>query len=155
MLRSCSRAAGRCVSVVLRTPSLSSRPTAAAAAAAAAGARAGRTALPASCELRLVARRALSTSLSDEQLRRKMDEFNDLFVTAREEMEYAEESKETTYFDEEAAAAKEAVEEAVALFEEVLRSVDEKKRTDIMRSSGLRVEQLKAELDQLLISDDH
>ncbi|CAN0472904.1 unnamed protein product [Ectocarpus sp. 12 AP-2014] len=84
-----------------------------------------------------------------------MDEFNDLFVTAREEMEYAEESKETTYFDEEAAAAKEAVEEAVALFEEVLGSVDEKKRTDIMRSSGLRVEQLKAELDQLLISDDH
>lgn len=31
-------------------------------------------------------------------------------VQAREEMEYAEESKETTYFDEEAAAAKEAVE---------------------------------------------
>ncbi|CAN0406152.1 unnamed protein product [Ectocarpus sp. 8 AP-2014] len=153
MLRSCSRAAGRYVSVVLRTPSLGSTP--AAAAAAAAGARPGRLGLAASYEPSVVARRALSTSLSDEQLRRKMDEFNDLFVTAREEMEYAEESKETTYFDEEAAAAKEAVEEAVALFEEVLRSVDEKKRTEIMRSSGLRVEQLKAELDQLLISDDH
>lgn len=35
---------------------------------------------------------------------------------AREEMEYAGESKDTTYFDEEAAAAKEAVEgEAVAV----------------------------------------
>lgn len=33
-----------------------------------------------------------------------------LLAQAREEMEYAEESKETTYFDEEAAAAKEAVE---------------------------------------------
>ncbi|CAM9631499.1 unnamed protein product [Ectocarpus sp. 12 AP-2014] len=149
MLRSCSRAAGRYVSVVLRTPSLGTR------AAAAAGARPGRLGLPASYELSVASRRALSTLLSEEQLRRKMDEFNDLFVTAREEMEYAEESKETTYFDEEAAAAKEAVEEAVALFEEVLGSVDEKKRTEIMRSSGLRVEQLKAELDQLLISDDH
>ncbi|CAM9287654.1 unnamed protein product [Laminaria digitata] len=70
-------------------------------------------------------------------------------------MEFAGESKETTYFDEEAAAAKEAVDEAVALFEEVLSSVSDQKRTEIMRGSGLRVEQLKAELDQLLASDDH
>ncbi|CAM9936017.1 unnamed protein product [Ascophyllum nodosum] len=84
-----------------------------------------------------------------------MNEFNDLFVAAREEMEFAAESKETTYFDEEASAAKEVVEQAVGLFEEVLGSVDEAKRTEIMRQSGLRVEQLKAELDQLLESDDH
>eukprot|EP00903_Cladosiphon_okamuranus_P011956 g11229.t1 len=99
-------------------------------------------------------RRALAT-LTDEELRRKMEEFNDMFVTAREELEYAEESKDTTYFDEDAAGAKEAVEGAVALFEEILDSVEEDKRTDIMRSSGLRVEQLKAELDQVLVSDDH
>ncbi|CAM9416142.1 unnamed protein product [Sphacelaria rigidula] len=84
-----------------------------------------------------------------------MDQFNDLFVTAREEMEFAGESKDTTYFDEEAAAAKEAVDEAVALFESVLNEVDEAKRQEIVRGSGLRVEQLKAELDQLLASDDH
>lgn len=35
---------------------------------------------------------------------------------AREEMEYAGESKETTYFDEEAAAAKEAVEGKMTIF---------------------------------------
>lgn len=79
MLRSCSRAAGRCVAVASRTPSLGRRP--AAATVAAAGVRLGNTALPASYELSVVARRALSTLLSDEQLRRKMDEFNDLFVT--------------------------------------------------------------------------
>ncbi|CAM9794707.1 unnamed protein product [Scytosiphon promiscuus] len=154
MLRSCSHAVGRRVTVAMQTRtilcarSLVGRPV------AAAGASSTRRFPALSNQFDVAPRRCLST-LTDEELRRKMDDFNDLFVTAREEMEYAEESKETTYFDEEAAAAKEAVEEAVALFEEVLRSVDEKKRTDIMRSSGLRVEQLKAELDQLLLSDDH
>eukprot|EP00904_Undaria_pinnatifida_P004224 jgi/Undpi1/13802/HiC_scaffold_9.g03453.m1 len=116
-----------------------------------------RTAMPSSLLLKTSSmfRVCSFSTLTDEELRRKMDTFNDLFVTAREEMEFAGESKETTYFDEEAAAAKEAVDEAVALFEEVLSSVTEQKRTEIMRGSGLRVEQLKAELDQLLASDDH
>lgn len=35
---------------------------------------------------------------------------------ARDEMDFASESKETTYFDEEAAAAKEAVDGAFCLF---------------------------------------
>ncbi|CAM9244781.1 unnamed protein product [Choristocarpus tenellus] len=84
-----------------------------------------------------------------------MDDFNDLFVTAREEIDFASESRETTYFNEEADAAKEAVEEAVNMFEGFLAEVDEDKRQEIMRGSGLKVEQLKAELSLLLEADDH
>ncbi|CAM9290376.1 unnamed protein product [Discosporangium mesarthrocarpum] len=76
--------------------------------------------------------RGLAT-LSDDEIRRKMDDFNDLFITAREEIEFAGESRETTYFNEEAEAAKEAVEEAVAVFEGLLKEVDEDKRREIMR----------------------
>ena len=46
----------------------------------------------------------------DPELRKRVDSLNDLFVEAREEIEMAEESKETTYYDEEAEIAQEAVE---------------------------------------------
>ncbi|CAN0094284.1 unnamed protein product [Phaeothamnion confervicola] len=96
-----------------------------------------------------------SSGASDEEVRRLLNDFNDRFVEARDEIEYAGESKETTYFDEEAAAAKEAVEATVASFNSVLAAAEESQRGEIMRSNGLKVEQLKAELEQLLHSDDH
>ena len=49
--------------------------------------------------------------MSDDNLRRRLDDFQDLFVEARMCIEDAVESQETTYFDEEAEAAKEAVDE--------------------------------------------
>lgn len=78
MLRSCSRSVRRCAAVAMkhqtRAISCAARTPAPAAAAVA-----GRGSLHASPG-RGFSRRGLST-LTDEQLRRKMDEFNDLFVT--------------------------------------------------------------------------
>lgn len=58
-------------------------------------------------------------------------------------------SKETVYFNEEAECAREAVGEVLGLYEGLLRKLPEKERAGIQRAMGLKIEQLKAELEQL------
>ena len=113
-------------------------------------------------------------SLSADELRREMDNLNDLFVEARDEIEYAEEAKETTYFNEEAEAAQEAVDGAFYLhglrliplfhsripgaaamdaYNQLLDKLDDEAKQQLQRSNGLKMEQLKGELAMML--DDH
>ncbi|XP_030465377.1 embryogenesis-like protein [Syzygium oleosum] len=79
----------------------------------------------------------------------EVDAINLKFAEAREEIEMAMESKETVYFDEEAECARAAVKEAVDRFEGLLRRLPEAEKGALQRSMGLKMEQLKAELEQL------
>lgn len=78
-----------------------------------------------------------------------MDEINLKFAEAREEIEMAMESKETVYFNEEAESARAVVKQVLELYESLLSKLPEKERGGIQRSMGLKIEQLKAELQQL------
>ncbi|KAK9134398.1 hypothetical protein Syun_013728 [Stephania yunnanensis] len=78
-----------------------------------------------------------------------IDEINLKFAEAREEIEMALESKETVYFDEEAECAREAVKAVFDLFEGLLGKMGEREKAALQRSMGLKIEQLKAELEQL------
>ncbi|KAL4559080.1 hypothetical protein LXL04_031213 [Taraxacum kok-saghyz] len=78
-----------------------------------------------------------------------VDEINMKFAEAREEIESAMESKETVYFNEEAECARAVVKEVLDLYEGLLSRLAEKERGVIQRSMGLKIEQLKAELQQL------
>ncbi|KAI3513630.1 hypothetical protein L1887_20966 [Cichorium endivia] len=78
-----------------------------------------------------------------------VDEINLKFAEAREEIEMAMESKETVYFNEEAECARAVVKEVLGLYEGLLSNLPEKERGVIQRSMGLKIEQLKAELQQL------
>lgn len=78
-----------------------------------------------------------------------VDMINLKFAEAREEIELAMESKETVYFDEEAECARAAVKEVIDMFEGLLGNLPETKRAALQRSMGLKIEQLKAELQQL------
>ena len=91
----------------------------------------------------------------DPVLRKRMEELAALFVEARGEIEMAEESKGTTYFDEEAGAAQEAVNAALAEYAEILGGLKEPEKGEFQRSNGLKMEQLKAEIIILLQDDDH
>eukprot|EP00617_Octactis_speculum_P012773 CAMPEP_0185776928 /NCGR_PEP_ID=MMETSP1174-20130828/87648_1 /TAXON_ID=35687 /ORGANISM="Dictyocha speculum, Strain CCMP1381" /LENGTH=84 /DNA_ID=CAMNT_0028465105 /DNA_START=291 /DNA_END=545 /DNA_ORIENTATION=- len=84
-----------------------------------------------------------------------MDDLADLFVEAREEIELADESKGTTYFNDEALGAQEAVVAALDEYADILGSLEEPMRGEFQRSNGLKMEQLKAELEILLEADDH
>ncbi|XP_042493538.1 embryogenesis-like protein [Macadamia integrifolia] len=80
---------------------------------------------------------------------KEIDEINLKFAEAREEIEMALESKETVYFDEEAESAREAVKVVLDMFEGLLAKLPENERASVQRFMGLKIEQLKAELEQL------
>ncbi|KAL6509809.1 hypothetical protein OROGR_022297 [Orobanche gracilis] len=78
-----------------------------------------------------------------------VDKINLKFVEAREEIESAMESKETVYFNEEAECARSAVGEVLEMYECLLGKLPPSERAAIQRAMGLKIEQLKAELQQL------
>ncbi|XP_074280329.1 embryogenesis-like protein [Silene latifolia] len=78
-----------------------------------------------------------------------VDEINFKFAEAREEIESAMDSKETVYFNEEAQCAKDAVNEVLDMFNGLLEKLEGQERDALQRSMGLKIEQLKAELQQL------
>ncbi|MCD7461081.1 hypothetical protein HAX54_045106 [Datura stramonium] len=80
---------------------------------------------------------------------REVDKINLKFAEAREEIESAMESKETVYFNEEAECARAAVKEVLDLYQGLLGNLSESEKGVIQRSMGLKIEQLKAELEQL------
>lgn len=80
---------------------------------------------------------------------REIDKINLKFAEAREEIESAMESKETVYFDEEAECARAAAKEVFDLYEGLLQRLPQNEKASIQRSMGLKIEQLKAELEQL------
>lgn len=71
------------------------------------------------------------------------------FAEAREEIEMAMESKDTVYFDEEADCARTAVNDVLGMFEALLKKLPEDKKAALQRAMGLKIEQLKAEIQQL------
>jgi hypothetical protein len=85
--------------------------------------------------------------LSESDIKKRLDDFQDLFVEARLCIEDVVESEGTKYFDEDAEAAQQAVDIAVQAFQNLIddiESPDEKNR--VLRGNGLKVEQLKGEL---------
>ncbi|KAL0432768.1 UNVERIFIED_CONTAM: hypothetical protein Slati_2611100 [Sesamum latifolium] len=80
---------------------------------------------------------------------KEVDRINMKFAEAREEIESAMESKETLYFNEEAECARAAVSEVLEMYQGLLKKLPESERAAIQRAMGLKIEQLKAELEQL------
>lgn len=85
----------------------------------------------------------------DVDYNRVVDEINLKFAEAREDIDAAMESKETVYFDEEAEIARDSVKEALDMFDSLLARLEDKEKGSLQRSMGLKMEQLKAELQQL------
>ena len=68
-----------------------------------------------------------------------IEEINDLFVEARDEIEYAEEEAGTTYFNDTFNDAKNIVNDVLSKFDDLLKSVDEDERGRLQRSMGMKV----------------
>lgn len=94
--------------------------------------------------------------MTEKELSKRLDAFQELFVEARLCIEDCNDSAGTTYFEEEVETATEAVDEAVKAFQAIVDDIedpDEKNR--ILRGNGLKVEQLKGELQMALNGGDH
>ncbi|XP_062157726.1 embryogenesis-like protein [Alnus glutinosa] len=92
---------------------------------------------------------ATGDSVAELDKNKEVDMINLKFAEAREEIEMAMDSKETVYFDEEAECARAAANEVVEMFEGLLAKLPESEKAALQRSMGLKIEQLKAELQQL------
>ena len=93
--------------------------------------------------------------MPEDEIKKRLDEFQELFVEARYCIEDATDAADSTYFDEEAQTAKEAVDKAVETFDSLINDIqDTDQKNGILRSNGLKVEQLKGEL-QLALSGGH
>jgi hypothetical protein len=91
------------------------------------------------------------STMPEDELNKRVQTFQDLFVEARMCLEDVTDSAETTYFDEDAEAAMEAVKAAVDEFDNILNDIkDADQKTRLMRSNGLKVEQLKGELEMAI-----
>lgn len=100
---------------------------------------------------RIIQQSRYMSTLSESDIKKRLDTFQDLFVEARLCIEDANESAGTKYYEEDVQAAIDCVNEAVAAFEALVNDVtdlDEKNR--ILRGNGLKVEQLKGELEMAL-----
>lgn len=90
-----------------------------------------------------------SSSASSDQLDARLEEINRRFASARDDLEDAKEDEGTTYFPESYNAAHASVHETLEQFEGLVSSLDEGKAAGVRRSMGLKMLQLKAELDEL------
>lgn len=79
----------------------------------------------------------------------EIESINELFVEARDEIEYAKEDAETVYFNESCDTARKAVQEVLERYDAVLGRLSDEERGKLQRSMGLKMEQLKAEVAQL------
>jgi len=111
----------------------------------------GRVFLPSTVVPRLVDQQSMyQRTLTTEKIMEKIEKINELFVEARDELEFAKEDLETTYFNETFNDAKELVDMTIKEYSSLIDEIsDEGEKGKIQRSMGMKMEQLKAEMQQL------
>ena len=89
--------------------------------------------------------------MPEDEIKQRLEEFQELFIEARYCIEDCNDAADSTYFDEEAQSAQEAVDKAVSAFDSLINDIqDVDQKNGILRSNGLKVEQLKGELQMAL-----
>ncbi|KAG0256027.1 hypothetical protein BG011_004805 [Mortierella polycephala] len=73
----------------------------------------------------------------------------DLFMVARDELEYAEEARGSVYYNDDKETAKEAVQECLDSYDQLLKDLDDAQKLDVQRKIGLKIMELKSQLDAL------
>ncbi|KAK7112060.1 hypothetical protein V1264_011572 [Littorina saxatilis] len=87
----------------------------------------------------------LMKRLAPEEVKKRVEGLTDRFAEARELLGDARESLGSTYFSEDMQEAQEAVSETLTTYEALLADLDEDQRNDVVRSIGLRMEELRAQ----------
>jgi hypothetical protein len=73
----------------------------------------------------------------------QLEDLNEKFVLARDEIECCHEESETVYYDETVAEARKLVEECTSKWQALLDKLPEDERGKLQRSMGMKMEQLK------------
>jgi len=84
-------------------------------------------------------------ALSQEEVKKGIDSLTDQFMEARELLEDARESLGTTYFSEDMQDAQTAVKDTLAEYAQLLSQLSDKQKEEVVRTIGLKMEELKAQ----------
>ncbi|XP_069123477.1 uncharacterized protein [Argopecten irradians] len=85
------------------------------------------------------------SSVRDEDVKKMMDVLTDKFTDARELMQDARDSQGTVYFSDDMAEAQEAVNDTLEEYSSLLSKLDDTQKQNVVRTIGLRMEELKAQ----------
>ncbi|XP_011661834.1 uncharacterized protein LOC105437211 [Strongylocentrotus purpuratus] len=89
--------------------------------------------------------------ITEKELKREIDDLTDKFMETRELLEDAMESKDTVYFNDDLKDAKEAVQETLSQFEDLMAKLSEEQERNVRRTIGLKMEELRAQ--EMMIDD--
>ncbi|KAL6047139.1 DNA repair protein XRCC4 [Balamuthia mandrillaris] len=81
--------------------------------------------------------------------RKELEELADLFTEARDYLEEARENANTTYFNDDLADAREAVQKTLARYQQLLDTMEEEPARKLREAQNPKMEQLKQELQML------
>ncbi|KAI8062398.1 hypothetical protein BC940DRAFT_308916 [Gongronella butleri] len=92
---------------------------------------------------------------SKENMEAAMNEVEDLFGVAKDEMEYAEESHGSVYYQEDYDGAKQAVQDCLDAYDGFLKDLpSDELRNEVQAKVGMKIKELKMAFDALPL-DDH
>ncbi|KAG0196737.1 hypothetical protein BGX28_009802 [Mortierella sp. GBA30] len=92
--------------------------------------------------------RVLFTAANAE-VEKGVQNITDLFMVARDELEYAEEARGSVYYNEDKETARQAVQECLDSYDVLLKDLDDAQKLDVQRKIGLKIMELKSQLDAL------
>ncbi|XP_054763363.1 uncharacterized protein LOC129269948 [Lytechinus pictus] len=85
------------------------------------------------------------SGITEKELKREIDDLTDRFMETRELLEDAMEAKGTVYFNDDLKDAKEAVQETLSQFEDLMVKLSEEQERNVRRTIGLKMEELRAQ----------
>jgi hypothetical protein len=89
---------------------------------------------------------------NEAKIREELESLGQMYAEAREEIENARESLNTTYFDDDLKIAKEYVDKIWAKYQELLQSLPQDQAGRLKREQHPKMLQLQQELDDLMES---
>ncbi|KAG0440410.1 hypothetical protein HPB47_016290 [Ixodes persulcatus] len=91
----------------------------------------------------------MSSVITDAELKKSVEALSEKFTEAMVQLEDARHSAGTVYFSEDAKEAEEIVQDTLNDFSELLSGLDAKQQLWVKRTIGLKMEELKAQLQML------
>ncbi|KAJ1772723.1 hypothetical protein IW140_002577 [Coemansia sp. RSA 1813] len=93
------------------------------------------------------------TSGPQVNLKEEIQKITDLAMTAKDEMDFAEESRNSVYYNDDKKAAHEAVEEMTSAYNGLLDRLSEKDKSSVDMSIGMKIKEIQTAYDIMTQSD--
>ncbi|KAJ1956412.1 hypothetical protein EC988_001361 [Linderina pennispora] len=99
--------------------------------------------------------RTLARAYSSEpaDLDKEIEAITDLAMTAKDEMDFAEESRNSVYYNDDKQAAHEAVEELTNAYSQLLARLDDASSQAVQARIGMRIKEIQSAYEIMTLND--